>query len=276
MTEKMILLPLDGSPASLSALIPAKSLALLFNIPLHILYVSDEKLSRNQLIQKLNLDTDILPRFVLLQKSGDPAEVIISELINAKFLVMGTHGETADLNKLTGGVSKKVIESAEIPALMIHPRMKINMENDLWKPKKILIPLNGTIGATQTLGSVIEILVLASSELNLLHIVHNKEDAFINCMTTPYYVDFPQFEWSCWSKEFIRRFGPILHNHNHINYELALLRGDPADEIISFAKNHNNDLIAMTWHGDLSEKHALILKKVIKSAPCPTLLARLK
>lgn len=276
MVEKMILLPLDGSPASFSALVPAKSLALLFNIPLYILYVSDEKLSRSDLIKKLSLDTSVLPRFVLMQKAGNAAEVIISELKNTKFLVIGTHGETADLSRLTGDVAKKVIETSDVPVLTIHPQMKINIENGIWKPKKILIPLNGTIGATHTLGSVIEILVAASSELNLLHIVHNKEDAFSSCMTTPYYIDFPQFEWSCWSKEFIRKFGPILHNHNHIRYELSLLRGDPADEIISFAQTHNNDLIAMTWHGDLSEKHALILKKVIRLAPCPILLVRLK
>jgi nucleotide-binding universal stress UspA family protein len=274
MIEKMILLPLDGSKASISALIPAKSLSVLFNIPLYILYVSDKKFSRDELISKLNINPAELPRFVLLQKSGDPSEVIISEMKNAKFLVMGTHGETANMDKLIGSVTKKVMEVSEVPVLMIHPRMKINLEKNMWVPKKVLIPLNGTIGASHTLGSVIEILVKASSSLNLLHIVQIKPDKSSETMTTPYYIDFPQFEWNCWSKEFIRRFGPILHNHNHISYELSLLRGDPGEEIISFAKNHNNDLIAMTWHGDLSEKHALILKKVMKLAPCPTLLVR--
>jgi len=276
-SEKMILLPLDGSEASLAALLPAKSLAILFNIPIYILYVSDKELSREELIKKLKFDTDELPRFLLVQKSGNPADVIINESQNAKYIVMGTHGETANIEELTGSVSKEVLKNSEIPILMIRPDMKLPLQDNIWKPKKILVPLNGTLGASHTLGPVVEILTLTSAELDLLHIVTSKAEIPTEpgCLTTPYYVDFPQLEWTSWSKEFIRRFGPILHNHNHIKFKLSILSGDPSDEIISFAEKNHDDLIAMTWHGNLTEPHAKILKKVMRLAPCPCLLVRI-
>ena len=276
-SEKMILLPLDGSEASLAALLPAKSLAILFNIPIYILYVSDKELSREELIKKLKFDTDELPRFLLVQKSGNPADVIINESKNAKYIVMGTHGETANIEELTGSVSKEVLKNSEIPILMIRPDMKLPLQDNIWKPKKILVPLNGTLGASHTLGPVVEILTLTSAELDLLHIVTSKAEIPTEpgCLTTPYYVDFPQLEWTSWSKEFIRRFGPILHNHNHIKFKLSILSGDPSDEIISFAEKNHDDLIAMTWHGNLTEPHAKILKKVMRLAPCPCLLVRI-
>ncbi|MDD3013766.1 MAG: universal stress protein [Candidatus Gastranaerophilales bacterium] len=276
-SEKMILLPLDGSEASLSALLPAKSMAILFNIPIYILYVSDKELKREELIDKLKLDTGDLPRFLLVQKTGNPADVIISESQCAKYIVMGTHGETANLNELTGAVSKEVLKRSKIPVLLIRPDMKLPFQDNIWKPKKVLIPLNGTLGASHTLGPVVEILTLTSAEVDLLHIVTSKAEIPTEpgCLTTPYYVDFPQLEWTSWSKEFIRRFGPILHNHNHIKFNLSLLCGDPADEIILFADKNHNDLIAMTWHGNLVEPHASILKKVMLQSHCPCLLVRI-
>jgi len=276
-SEKMILLPLDGSESSLSALLPAKSLAVLLNMSIYILYISDEELSREDLIKKLKLKPEELPRFLLAQKTGKPADVILSELKSVKYIVMGTHGETANLEELTGSVSREVLKYSEIPVLLIHPNMKLPVQDNIWKPKNVLIPLNGTLGASHTLGPVIEILVRTSAELDLLHIVTSKAEVPTSpgCLTTPYYVDFPQLEWTSWSKEFIRRFGPILHNHNHINFKLSISCGDPADEIIKFAEKNHNDLIAMTWHGNLTEPHATILKKVMRQAPCPCLLVRI-
>jgi len=276
-SEKMILLPLDGSDASLSALLPAKSLAILFNIVLCVIYVSEEKLSRDELIKKLKLDPDELPRFLLMQKTGNPAEIILAEADRTKFLVMGTHGETGNLQELTGKVAKEVFKNSTVPVLLVRPDMKLPLHNNIWKPKKVLIPLNGTLGASKTLGPVVEILTITKAMLDLLHIVTTKAEmpTAPGCLTTPYYVDFPQLEWNSWSKEFVRRFGPILHNHNHIKYKLSLSCGDTADEIISFARNNNNDLIAMTWHGNLAEPHAGILKRVLKYAPCPSLLVKI-
>lgn len=276
-SEKTILLPLDGSQASLSALCPAKSLAVLFNLPLYILYISDEELSREDLIRKLKLKPDELPRFLIIKKSGNPASVILSESKGAKYIVMGTHGETQNIEELTGTVTKEVVKNSMVPVLLVRPDACLPIHNNIWKPKKVLIPLNGTLGVSQTLGPVIEILTLTSAELDLLHIVTSMAEnaGEPGCLTTPYYVDFPQLEWNSWSKEFIRRFGPILHNHNHIKYKLSIASGDPANEIISFAENHHNDLIAMTWHGNLEEPHASILKKVMRKAPCPCLLVRI-
>src|ERR1035437_1219326 len=145
--QKVILLPLDGSKCSLQALIPAKSVAKSLNLTIEILYVSDEELSKTELINKLNLCKEDLSNCMINHKKGDVAEVIIEESQKAAYIVMGTHGETQDPNKITGSISKAVAKNSNIPILLIKPNTKMELKEGYWSPQNALIPLNGTPGS---------------------------------------------------------------------------------------------------------------------------------
>ena len=62
--------------------------------------------------------------------------------------------------------------------------------------------------------------------------------------------------------------------------KVAVERSDePADEIVSYARTHDIDLIVMGTHGRTGLAHALmgsVAEKVLRAAPCPVLTLRAK
>jgi len=134
------------------------------------------------------------------------------------------------------------------------------------------MPVNGSPGSAQALDAVIEIVKKTAANIDVMHIFTEKTAKESN-VTAPYYEDYPQHEWPFWSKEFLKRFCPCFIKHVKIN--LSLSTGDPAKEIISFARENSNDLIVLAWHGKLFPPHAYTLRKIIEEVPCPILLTRI-
>jgi len=275
---KKILLPLDGSEASLKALMFAKSLAELLETTLFILHISEDKLEQNALFKKLGIKKEDLGCYIISHKAGDPAKIILEESEQCDYIVMGTHGETCDTTQKAGSVAIKVVENTFKPVLLIKPDVELTCQNGKWIPQKALIPLNGAPNSAQALLPAMNILVKTTAEIDLLHIsCHSveppKEEGVF---TAPYYEDYPQHEWNSWSKEFMRRFCPILHNHNNLNLKLSLSHGNPAEEILNFAKENKNDFIAIAWHGTFSHLRASTLKRVLSECTCPIMLIKIK
>lgn len=275
---KKILLPLDGSEASLKAFIPAKSIAELLGITLCIIHISEETLSQDEFLEKLGIKKEDMGCFIISQKIGDPSEIILKESENCDYIVMGTHGKTCDTKLKTGSVTLKVIENTFKPVLLIRPEIELKIQNGNWIPQKALIPLNGAPNSAQALVPAMNILAKTNAEIDLLHISEHKCEPLKEegSFTAPYYEDYPQHEWSGWAKEFMRRFCPILHNHNHLNLKLSHSHGTPSDEILNFVRENENDFIAVAWHGSFSHLRAATLKKVLLESPCPIMLIRIR
>lgn len=276
-SNKIILLPVDGSESSLKAISPAKSIATLLNMTIKVLYVSEESCPTKEIIEKLNLEKEQYADCILINLSGDPADIILEEAQKAAYVIMATHGESTDNSKLIGSTSYRVIKNSETPILLIKPDVCLTMENNRWTPKNALIPLNGTPDSAQALTPAIDLLTQTAAEVDLLHIStpYSKHISDKGAFVTPYYTDYQHHEWSIWSKEFLKRFCPVF-DRNNIKYNLYLANGDPASEIIAHSKKFNNDIIAMAWHGHIGHMKAQVLQQVIQDAPCPILLIKIK
>ena len=275
-SKNIILLPLDGSESSLKALIYAKSLAVLLNMIVRILYISDDNnFSEDNLLDKLKLEKEDLKKFIITHQKGDPAEIIIEASENATYIVMSTHGQTSDMTKIAGKTTSFVIENSKIPVLLIKPDIVPHLNNDIWMPKKILIPSSGTPGAAKALEPVANILEKTDGDIDLLHVSESKAEQpnEAGTMTTPYYTDHPQLEWPHWVNEFVRRFYPAIEEKQY-KIKPYLSKGNPADEIIFHSKKNNNDLIAIAWHGELSPLRAKTLKKIMLKTICPLMLIK--
>lgn len=272
--KKTILLPLDGSENALKAVLPAKSLAVLLNAYIHIIHISDEILSQEELIKKLKIIPDALQEFVLDQKTGDPAQVILEESKSADYIVLLTYTKDHDKKDIIGSVTQKILKSSSIPILLIRPDVNIVKEDRIWKPRKILMPLDGTPESAHALEVCINMINKIKPEIDVLHIFSPLEkEQGGDSLTAPYYEDSPHQEWPVWSKEFLKRFSsPVLKG---IITNLFLSRGDPAVSIINFSKDKKTDLIISGWKGILSGHHANTLKKIIQEVACPILLIKI-
>ena len=281
--KKKILIPLDSSETSLLALAPAKGLAKLLGMALHALYISDEELTKDELIKKVGLHDEDLPKIMLNHKSGCIEDVILEESKTADFVIMSSHGETCNKEKLAGSTTIKIMENIDVPLIIIKPEIVVSLEEGFWKPKKILIPLNGSMGAAQALAPVMNIISKIQSHIDLLHI-----SSSVSCQetetareegtfTAPYYQDYQHHEWKLWEKEFMRRFYEIMRENNvKTTLKLTHSTGEPAEEIIKFALENDIDFIALAWHGNMGHLHAVTMQKVLSKTPCPILLVKIK
>lgn len=276
-SSNVVLLPIDGSVTSFKALSFAKKIAEKLGLNIKIVHVSEKECECAETVKKLMMHKYKLAGYIIASKAGIPSEVILEESRQSKYIIMSTHGYTCDMSKLIGHTTLKILEEADIPVLLIRPNIEQFWLEQDWKLNKVLIPLNGTPGAAKALVPVIEMIAKSHAEIDLLHIATQGKEhpAEAGTFTSPYYVDYPQHEWPQWTQEFLKRFSSILEaNHNNLNFNLSLSMGDPAQEILTFAKQNKYDLIAMAWHGKLGSLRAETLKTVVFNADCPVLLVR--
>lgn len=276
-SSNVVLLPIDGSSTSFRALSFAKKIAEKLGLKIKVIHVSENEAESSETARKFMMHKYELAGYVITSRCGIPSEVIIEESRQSRYIIMSSHGATCDMSKLIGNTTLKVLENADIPVLIIRPNIEQFWLEEDWKLNKVLIPLNGTPGAAKALVPVIEMIAKTHAEIDLLHIATQGKahPAEAGTLTSPYYVDYPQHEWPQWTQEFLKRFSTILEaNHNNLNFNLSLSMGDPAQEILTVAKQNKYDLIAMAWHGKLGSLRAETLKTVVFNADCPVLLVR--
>ena len=78
---------------------------------------------------------------------------------------------------------------------------------------------------------------------------------------------------SYWQEQ-LEQIRPV---NEHILTHHVLLEGDPAGEIVDYARDASVDLIVMGTHGRSGLAHVLlgsVAEKVVRKAPCPVLTVR--
>lgn len=152
---KEILLPLDGSDVSESALVPARQLAESLGARIHILQVTSQTeefsvmrgaefgtmgsdYSQQVLEEVMTAQRDRIERYlnevaadltsvglnvVKAIEDGQPADKIVdyAEAAGVDLIVMSTHGRGGVRRFLVGSVTDKVIRSTNLPVLVVHP-----------------------------------------------------------------------------------------------------------------------------------------------------------
>jgi len=119
-----ILVPMDGSPASVAALEQAVTLAQDLGATLDVLHVNEPGESREMEDALGIAKSRLLERLTRRTESGDPVKTIldIAATERAGLIVMGTHGRVGRLHALVGSVAEAVVRNAPCPVLTVrHP-----------------------------------------------------------------------------------------------------------------------------------------------------------
>ncbi len=140
-----ILVPIDGSAASLEAHRLALDLGATYGAEVILLYVVDSsvmaELSRlsgqdqPRLLQDMeesgkrmltSLSREVQPRGVKVTpdlRTGSPDEIILSEAerLGATLIVMGKIGRKGHRHSLLGSVTERVLEASDLPVMVVSP-----------------------------------------------------------------------------------------------------------------------------------------------------------
>lgn len=119
-----ILVPMDGSPASIAALAQAVRLAESLDAAVEVLHVkaddgleNDDELEHAILAAKSKLGARLSWR----TERGDPIGKILeaADEESAGLIVMGTHGRVGRLHALMGSVAESIVRNAPCPVLTV-------------------------------------------------------------------------------------------------------------------------------------------------------------
>jgi nucleotide-binding universal stress UspA family protein len=270
-SERVIVVPLDGSEHALAALPVAKVLGDVERATLRIVHVADRKPTSAVLLGRLRLEASVLDDSTIDARIGEPAAeiLLVAAEIKPRLIVMCTH-TAAKREKVLGSTAMKVLRNAPCPVVLVPPERG----SIPWHLQHVLLPHDGTPTTSAALRPAAEIAERAGAELLVAHVADAKPaPAEPGSFTTPGYIDQPQHEWPAWSSEFAKRFASICRL-GHLHVRIFLARGDPAAELVRLAKEQSTDLIVLAWRGVWEIPRAAIFKQVIGEARCPIMVVR--
>jgi len=262
-----LLVPLDGSRASLAALPVARTLARLRGATLRVVHAAQRLVPPRELAARLHVGEEARGA-ILDEIAGDPAAGILRLAAQAAspWLVVAARTGEPRRGHAIGSTAAHLLARATCPVVMVRPERGAAP----WDPRTILMPHDGTPETAAALGRAIDLSRRAGSALLVLHVVSlaggESESAAL-----PEYLDQPQHEWPEWSRALLGRMAPPGGLPAPLRPRVFLARGDPGAAIVRFAEEHRADLVVVAWHGSFRGRHAAVVREVVLDAPCPVL-----
>lgn len=278
--DSVIVVALDGSVESKAALNAARLLSRVVGAALHVVHAVERPFERKELLRSLKLSRrEETIGLIIDQVVGAPAETILQTAAQkgALLIALSTRSATPTRpGQPLRPVAERVLLEANRPVLLVRPEVgpRVAANKAL---RRILLPLDGEPSSMAALRPALDIADKAGALLYVLYVAqfHARAAHEPGTLTTPRYVDQPQYEWPAWTKEYVERFCAIAQEcQPSLETRIFVRRGEPADEITHFAAERDTDLIVLEWRGHLDASHASIVCGVLEKAPCPVLLLR--
>jgi nucleotide-binding universal stress UspA family protein len=275
-----ILVPLDGSHIAARSLGCATWLAARLGAPLHILSATPHEHPAREELARLKVPEEHWPLIRLHQAPAYPEDVILRALArhDVGLVVMTARGEAAEAPpaeepepaRILGHVTRAVIERSAVPVLLLPPAYHETLP---WE--RVLVPVSGE-------AEVDEALILAvrlADALDLrVHVAHVSDTGARDegLAARARYADALHHEYPRQLEEFVSRALPHCPPEQVRRVEdIALCRGDVADELLKLIERKRVSLLAVGWHGQFVRGHARVLKQLIRVLTIPVLLVRL-
>lgn len=275
--SSIVLVPLDGSEEAKTGLLAARVVAEILGVSIHVVHAAEEVLSHSELLRRTGLSPEETRGLVIDQAFGTASDGIVrlAEEKSALLIAMTTRGHTAYLGRTVRPAVEQIISEAPCPVLLVRPEIGQRII-EIQVVRQILLPLDGAPSSAAVIGLVLELAHRTGAKLNVVYVATQaKRPEERGTLTTPLYIDQPQYEWPAWAMEFLRRFCTSLGRHPlPESARLFVRRGEPANEILNLALGLDVDLIALEWRGHLGPPHAAVARAVLREAHCPVLLFR--
>lgn len=269
-----IIIPLDGSETATRALGAAEAMAALMGAALHIVHVTEEPLAEEQLLGEMKIERKIQVEDCVLHQiiGGDPVVGVLryASDVDTEMIVMSSHGWTYNPERLLGETATGLLRRAVNPVMVIRPDM-LRIPEASWRPKKMLVPQEGTPTAAAVIHSVFRLAALLGVDVDVLSIkVAGERLAEVGAMPPPRYLDHPGYDWPAWASEFAQRF--LAERPPQVQLRVFGREGAPAEVLTKFGLENGDDLIALGWHGHLEFGRATVVKDLIRHAELPLVL----
>lgn len=293
---RLILVPLDGSGFSESALPPALSISRRTGAKLHLAMAVEPSPTLLPVGWTETLQEKVGSYLAHLREEvsefaggtvttrvlhGPPAEAIEEEAerSGADLLVMASHGRGPLTRAWLGSVTDAVTRHGTRPILVVRPEedASTSLETD-WRISKLMVPLDGTPTAEAVLDHAVETGALFEASLHLVRVI-----PFPMVFSSSYMPDLIGI-----NHEFVEKAREAAEAYLGGKAEALRTRGlsvdtsvvvvpQPAHGILAEAEVSGCDFLAMGTHGRGSLARAVLgstADKVLRSTHTPLLLFR--
>jgi nucleotide-binding universal stress UspA family protein len=223
------------------------------------------------------------PRLLL---PSPPAHVVGERIVgyatahDVDLIVMTTHGRSGLSRAWFGSVTESILQLTAVPLLLVRPS---NHED--WKDREaervrhMLITLDGTPQSKEVLGAASTLIEAMAPRCTLLRVIPTPFPAYDPSGTvtlSPSADEFAEFRAS--AEQDLARVAQGLRQVGAADVAVeTVLDMSPASAILSFAREHDVDAIALTTHGRGRVGRFVmgsVADKVIRGAECPVLVLR--
>lgn len=275
--QSSVLVALDGSPAAMTAVPVARTLAGQLRARLDILHVippGGSQLHMSQWLKGLGeiLGVSAFSEIDVHLHVGEPAATILqlASEPDAVLIVLTTHGRQIEPGRILGHVAEAVVAGTIRPVVLVRPEAT-SAELPVNPIQRLLLPLDGS---PTTATAVQQAIILASflgASVDVLYVADHPSSTRMEAgqMGLPAYFDQPQHEWAQWNTEIVDRlcracaqFPPEMHTR------VFLREGDIGEEIVRFAGEELYDGILLVRRSHLEPGHAQTLRTVLLNTPC--------
>lgn len=258
-----ILVPLDGSVDSAKSLGCATWLAERLKATLHVLSAGHPELPARDELRRLQVPEAHWPNIMLHQAETFPEQAVLdaAERYAARMIVMAARGESAaeprEPDELSlGHVTRSVLENTEAPVLVLPSAYRQRLP---WTTA--LVPISGDPRADEAL----TVAVRLSNELGLwttvVHVLDGGDEAGLAATR---YADSAHHEYPDRLEELVRHgLSACGRDEAKCIADVALLRGDVADELLNLVEDRKADLVVIGWRGRFYAGHAQVVRALL-------------
>ena len=268
-----LLVPLDGSVPAEKPLRVAEAIADLEANEITVLYVSSAPLESNETARQIGLPDEWATRVTVINAVGEAAEAIRSTAreIDARAILMSTHGRGGNLDTPAGHVTLHVLQDPPCPVYVLRSALDASTQvHRLRHLRRIVVPLDGNFESVRSVEEAWTLASHSNARLLMLHIVDSRPETE-RAPASPVFVDYPRYELEAWQDEFLRSSFAIAGQPRNANMVVALRVGDPSEEIIRYAADSDCDLLIASWKGRLSPGRARVVQTLLEQATYPLL-----
>jgi nucleotide-binding universal stress UspA family protein len=274
-SSSRVIVPLDGSPASATAIPIARAVAAQLGGSVEILHVTEQPPADAR--RRLRLTEYGAADIPLREAAGDPVDVILATAADpaVALVVLTTHGRELEVIPRLGSVAEAVAARTEQPVLLVRPEAaadRLRAERGL---HRLLFPVDGSPATSVTLRPATRLCGLLHASIDLLYVAAGERQppSEPGAIATPRYIDQSQYEWAQWSSEVIERLiASCAACPPGVEVRAYVRAGTIGDEIVRFATEHDYDAIVLARRSHLEPGRAATLRAVLHSATCPILI----
>lgn len=292
MTFRKILVPLDGSANSEKVLGSIAGLARELKAALVLLAVTAAGKDRTEQhfagkaglsAEKYLDDTGVkLSQHGLavsaVVEPGAPADVIlkVARGEGADLVAMATHRQSAIARNVLGSVTDRVLRNAKLPVLAINPAGTAESPDTPWNPSTIIVPLDGSDLAEESVPTAIELAKGCDAELIFVQAIHVPSFAVTGPGGETYGTDYGIAAQEDSAREYLAQFIEMaesagLRARGHVTV------GNVAARIIEDSRKEKDAIIVISSHGRGGFKRAVlgsVADQIVRTSHHPVIVLK--